>query len=117
MDIFSWCNPEIEMLSNTIHSFPFKVIWIGNECLIRELLMLDPKLSSNLKALILYDSKEDSRLENQDIPVYLENTLFNAFNTVMEIKESKVICLFTASSPNWKEDKTQFDHFLSVVKI
>ena len=30
MDVFSWYKPNIHVLANTIHAFPFPVIWVAN---------------------------------------------------------------------------------------
>ena len=31
MDTFSWHNPDLELLEKTIASFPFDLLWVGNE--------------------------------------------------------------------------------------
>ena len=31
MDTFSWHNPGLEFLEKTVASFPFELLWVGNE--------------------------------------------------------------------------------------
>ena len=48
MDVFSWLNPDVHMLMNTLHSFPFPVIWIAQKMDWDALLNLDNTILSNL---------------------------------------------------------------------
>lgn len=117
MDLFSWCNPEIELLANTMHSFPFHVIWVGNQSDIVKMLEIEPHLVSNLHTVISYDYPVELMvLHDFNIPTYQFANLTQALTHLFNVKDAKTVCLFTASSLNWLKNKALFDNFLSLVQ-
>ncbi len=48
LDVFSWLEPDMELLANTIHSFPFQVVWISNKEILEGVVAADPQILSNV---------------------------------------------------------------------
>lgn len=119
MDVFSWVNPSTEMISNTLHSFPFPVIWIGNGSDIIQSLNEEELVIHNLRSVITHDTNifnlKDSWLEG------LKNcagtdSVEAAFHLVQLFKAPQTVLLFTASGEKWEEDAAQFEEFIKLLK-
>lgn len=117
MDVFSWYNPDINVLTNTLHSFPFKVIWVGNLSDIEKALKIDASISFQLKTIISYDGagtillkKEFEKIEN----VLGINSLKDGFKLLKTFKAKNTVLLYTASEKNWKENKAIFEEFITI---
>jgi hypothetical protein len=120
MDVFSWFHPEAELVANTLHSFPFPVIWIANGDDIIAALHEEELVVNNLHALIAYDSSifdlENSWLKNINI-VAGTASISEAFQLLNVFKAPHKVLLFTASGANWEEDKQSFEEFLKLVQV
>jgi len=120
MDVFSWFNAEPSSIANTLHSFPFPVVWVGNGRDIKEALTEQEVVLSNLRAVVIYDSNifnfNDSWLDG------LKNcagtqTVEDAFEFVKMLKAPQTVLIFTASGEKWEEQKESFEEFLKSVRI
>ena len=120
MDVFSWFHPEAELVANTLHSFPFPVIWIANGADIIAALNEDELVLNNLHALIAYDSSifdlKNSWSKNINI-IAGTASISEAFQLLNTLKSKHKVLMFTASSENWKEDKKTFEEFLKLVQV
>lgn len=117
MDTFSWYQPNVNLLSNTLHSFPFPVVWIGNSVDINNTIEEDPSVCFQLNSVITFDN---SRI---DVPVEAiskiknvasVNSLKDAYSVLKSFKNKNTVLLFSASGENWKENKESFEGFLSM---
>jgi hypothetical protein len=120
MDVFSWVNPHPGMIANTIHSFPFEVIWMGNENDMLATLCEDDSLCANLNAAIVYDKAQFTfRPEwTKQINNYMcAENLNDALELLKTLKASKRVLLFTVSGPEQTENKTQFENYVKLVQV
>jgi hypothetical protein len=120
MDAFSWFNPSPSLIVNTLHSFPFPAIWIGNGAVISKVLAEDELLLNNLSAIISYDStifKLDNNWLDQVKNCVGVQSVNEAFHFLRMIKTPQTILLFTATGENWEEDKKEFEDFLKMVQV
>jgi hypothetical protein len=120
MDVFSWFNPTPSLIANTLHSFPFPAIWIGNGAVIAKALAEDELLLNNLSAIISYDSSIFN-LENHWLDK-IENcvgtqSVEEAFHFLKMVKAPQTILMFTATGENWEENKKEFEDFLKLVQV
>ncbi|TXI83370.1 MAG: hypothetical protein E6Q38_03625 [Crocinitomicaceae bacterium] len=120
MDVFSWFNPTPSLIANTLHSFPFPAIWIGNGSVIAKALKEDDLLLSNLSAVISYDSSIFN-LENKWLD-QIKNcvgtqSVDEAFEFLKMVKAPQTILMFTATGENWEERKKEFEDFLKLVQV
>ena len=120
MDVFTWVNPFPGMIANTIHSFPFEVIWVGNEADVLRTLSEDRTLCSNLHSVIIYDRAEFS-LKGAwvcDVDNHVcTSTLTDALEMLKAIKSSKKVLLFTVSGPQQVEHRTIFEEYVKLVQV
>ena len=66
MDVFSWYKPSIHILSNTIHAFPFPVLWIGNGSDIYSTIEEDPSVCIQKKnAVLLFSASDENWKKNK----------------------------------------------------
>jgi hypothetical protein len=117
MDVFSWYKPSIQILSNTIHAFPFPVLWIGNGSDIYSTIEEDPSVCFQLNSIITFDetrlllpNEELSKIKN----VAGVNSLEDAFRLLKHFQKKNAVLLFSASDENWKKNKLVFEEFLSI---
>jgi hypothetical protein len=120
MDVFSWFNPTPSLIANTLHSFPFPAIWIGNGAVIAKTLADDESLVNNLSALISYDSSIFN-LDNHSLD-QMKNcvgtkSVDEAFHFLKMVKAPQTILMFTATGENWEERKKEFENYLKLVQV
>ncbi len=120
MDVFSWYQPNINILSNTLHAFPFPVVWIGNILDIFSTIKEDPTVCLQINTLISFDeprftlpSEELSNIKN----IAGVNSINDAFILLKSFKKKNAVLLFSASGDNWKENKNTFEDFLEIHQI
>ena len=108
MDTFSWYRPNVNLLSNTLHAFPFPIIWIGNSVDINTTLEEDPSVCFQLKTIITFDNAQIcvpidalNKIEN----IVNVESLNNAFIMLKSFKLKNAVLLFSASGENWSKDK------------
>ncbi len=117
MDVFSWYKPSIHILSNTIHAFPFPVLWIGNGLDIYSTIQEDPTVCIQLNSIITFDetrlilpNEELSKIKN----IAGVNSLEDAFRLLKHFQKKNAVLLFSASDEDWKKNKLVFEEFLSI---
>lgn len=120
MDVFTWYNPTNSELENTLTSFPFPVIWFGNDSDITALIKTSNDVWSNLQTICVYDS---GVVEIPDEAMHtIENVLGvlefkDMFEFIRTFKQKNAIFLFTASGENREEYKKQFEDFLNLHQL
>ena len=117
MDVFSWYNPMVFELENTLSSFPAPVLWFGNEKDILTLLDENADSLSNVRLICAHDHAEFS-LAGKGLET-VESVLGTAqlkdgLGLIKGLKRNQGIFLFTASGIDWKERKEEFEFFLSL---
>ena len=117
MDVFSWYKPNLHILANTIHAFPFPVIWVGNSKDIIQVLEEDSTLDSNLYGVFAYDSAKfimeldpKFKLKNSAGTNSVDHTL----SLIQAIKQKNTVLLFTSTDLDWSDKKEYFDDFLKL---
>lgn len=120
MDVFSWSNPDPGIIANTLQSFPFPVIWIGNGSDIVSALKEEELVLNNLQAVITYDSNvfnfEESWLNG------IENcagtkTVSDAIHFLNMFKSPQSVLMFTSSGTCHSENMAHFEDFLKLVQV
>jgi len=117
MDVFSWYLPRPELLANTIHTFPFPIVWVGNVNDILATFELDPQVASQLNTLLFHDSSRlrlpvDSWLTVKNIASV--SNLEDALRLLSSFKQRNAVLLFTASGEDWELSKETFEKYLSI---
>lgn len=120
MDVFSWANPELEMLSSTIHSFPFSQIIIAPASLLMSLVEYDNSVLTNIHAVIsyedvqqLFDRKKFATIDQ----VFTTNNLQHAFQKMNEWQEKRKIVLFCSEGIDFESCQTAFKEYLEIHQI
>ncbi|MCF8416171.1 MAG: hypothetical protein K9G40_07995 [Crocinitomicaceae bacterium] len=119
MDVFSWSNPFLGELANTIHSFPFQVIWIGSADEVKKTLGMDNSLCSNLNAVIVHNASIFG-LEREWI-CNIKNcagvvSVQEAMEMLKAFKESKKVLLFTSSGEDALANRQDFETYVKMVQ-
>ena len=117
MDVFSWYQPNVNLLSNTLHSFPFPVVWVGNAADINQTIDEDPSVCIQLNSVITFDNpffslslETMTKIDN----VGGVNSLEEALILLKSVKKKNSVLLFSASGENWSHKKEIFEEFLNV---
>lgn len=102
MDAFSWIYPNIEVLNSTLNSFPFEVLWIGNQTEIDFILNENNVLDSRVRTKLIYsDGKE----------------LNEIFKSITEFSFKPGIMLFTSTDTDSEYYFNLFKEYLALVQI
>ena len=117
MDTFSWANPQIDALASALTSFPFPIIWIGCEKQIKECLNNYPELSNAIETLLIQNTSElnldQTVMKNVKNIVCIEGTKY-ALELMKTMKKEKCVFLFTTEGQEAKNDKKEFEQFISL---
>lgn len=120
MDVFSWFHPDPEIIANTLQSFPFPVIWIGNGLDITQTLAESDLKNNNLSAVIAYDSNVFN-LKNTWLDGIKNcagtNSVDAAFVFLRMFKAPQNVLMFTASGNDWEHHRNCFEEYLKVVQV
>lgn len=102
MDVFSWIYPNIDVLNSTLNSFPFEVIWIGNQTEINLILNEKNVLDSRVRTKLIYtDGKE----------------LNDILKSIAEYTFKPGILLFTTTETDSEHYFNLFKEFLAMVQL
>jgi len=117
MDVFSWYLPTADLLANTLHTFPFPIIWVGGTKEINETLDLDASITTHLNTLLFHDSSKmkltvDNWLNTKSVASV--SNLKDALRLVSSFKQKQTVLLFTDSSEDWENHRDIFENFLSL---
>lgn len=114
MDVFSWPNPNLELLATTLDSFPFQVVWFGSSLLFQSCNEIDERVWINIDSIIAYD---DSRLifRNKNfVPVSSVlgfQSIELALNSIKGLRKLNCILLLTPSGTEWEmEHKSMLEY-------
>ena len=120
MDVFSWSNPNADLISNTLHSFPFPVIWIGNGSTIIDAISEEEDVLANLLSIIAYDfnvfnlkAEWLSKVKNCAGTETVEQT----FEFLKMFKAPQTVLMFTAAGDNQEENTKVFEDYLKLVQL
>jgi hypothetical protein len=102
MDAFSWIYPNIDVLNSTLNSFPFEVLWIGNQTEIDLILSENNVLDSRVRTTLVYsDGKE----------------LNDILKSITEFSFKPGILLFTSTETDSEYYFNLFKEYLALVQI
>ena len=120
MDVFSWSNPNASLISNTLHSFPFPVIWIGNGSTIINAISEEEDVLANLHSIIAYDfnvfNLKDEWLSKVKNCAGTE-TVEQTFEFLKMFKAPQTVLMFTAAGDNQEENTKVFEDYLKLVQL
>lgn len=115
MDVFSWSNPSPGVIANTILSFPFPVIWIGNSIDIQKTLHTEMEVCQNLSAMIVRDNSIFS-FNNEVLSKVINcagvENVADSLVFLKQFKSPKNIVLFTSSGENSKLERVAFEKYI-----
>jgi hypothetical protein len=117
MDVFSWYQPDVNLLSNTLHSFPFPVVWLGNSEDIKNTIAEDSSVCAQLTTIVSFDNSFfNISLESFDKiqNVVALNSLHDALLMLKAMRKKNAVLLFSASGESWFESKNEFEEFLNI---
>lgn len=120
MDVFTWSNPNPEIIANTLQSFHFPVIWVGNGSDIVNALEKQELVLNNLQAVVSYDTNVfnfDKSWLNGIPNCAGTQTLTDAYHFLKMFKAPQTILMFTSSGDNWSENAKDFENFLNLVQV
>lgn len=112
MDAFVWLYPEVKILSSTIESFPFDVVWIGNAAEMEAILEQNPSINNKiLRYLVIgeIEFRNEKSLNLADIN--------EALKLIKENSKKPGILLFTSTDSNTEYTNRQINSFLELVQI
>jgi len=115
MDVFSWVNPQIDMLSTFLNSLPFSMVWAGNHDQIKWCLEEFPGLVSKMEIVIVCDSATlniDSSVLDKTSKVVCIEGAEHALEFVKAMKRAKSALLFTTNGANAQDEIAIFDQFI-----
>lgn len=119
MDVFSWVNPNPGLIANTIHSFPFPVIWVGNALDIMDTLTEEEMILGNLHSIIAFDSNvftlKDSWLNGVNNCAGT-NSVEDAFQFVKLFKASQTVLMFSSSGENCEQANSAFEELIKLYR-
>lgn len=119
MDVFTWVNPYPGMVSNTIHSFPFPVVWIGNSTDVFNTINEDETLCSNLHAIVLSDASIldlNATIVDNVHNCAGTNSVLEAIEMVKVFRSQQKVLLFTSSGENAFKNKEEFENYVKLVQ-
>lgn len=117
MDVFSWANPNPELVASTIDSFPFPVTWIGEKELFDWVAENHAEIWASIETVVSYNSPG----------LYLTAEHFKIIRTVVgaqNVKDALTlfngihgksgVLLFTSSGPEWERINNEFTAFVKM---
>ncbi|HIP32497.1 MAG TPA: hypothetical protein EYG86_07035 [Crocinitomicaceae bacterium] len=117
MDTFSWINPQLDALTSALASFPFDIVWAGSHEQIVKCLSMQPELATSIETIIVHDKAilnlEKETLNKVKNIVCLEGTK-HALELIKAMKKEKCALLFSTMGTNAKNDKEEFEQFISL---
>lgn len=120
MDVFSWANPAAELVAPTIESFPYPVIWIGNQDLLDWCSENFPTVCVNVKTIIAQDQAYEVYSKIDQFPVEKmvgAGSVENSLSMMKELATKGAIVLFTATGVEWERSQKVFVDFLNLHQL
>ena len=109
MDTFSWHNPDLDVLEKTVSSFPFNILWLGNENEIKGFLDKNYVVETKINRCIVYGLCIDN-CSNKIISV---PSIREAINHLNKLTFKPGILLFTASDSDSEFSMRFFEKYIS----
>ena len=109
MDTFSWHNPDLDVLEKTVSSFPFNILWLGNENEITGFLHKNYAVESKINSCIVYGLSSDN-CSNKIISI---QSIREAINHLNKLTFKPGILLFTASDSDSEFSMRFFEEYIS----
>lgn len=117
MDVFSWANPDLGLISSTIHSFPFPVVFVAPLALTMSIVGHDQTVTSNIHAVVSYEDIHSSfnkiNIDSVEF-VHTFNNVKDALNTISERRLNRGVVLFCYEGLDFEHYKKQFNDFLEL---
>ncbi len=120
MDVFSWQNPDVYLLINTMHSFPFPVIWIAQSVDWDRVISEDKSILDQLEVTIIYDGPSDERYSvhsKEPFKIVKKSSLQNALEYLNRLNAFKSVLLFTSSGADRMDRLEEFNEYLTMHQI
>lgn len=117
MDVFSWYNPMVFELENTLTSFPAPVLWFANAADVTKLAQENESALANVRLICTHDDGGFSLPEHIFSSVEScmgTQALNDALALIRAVKRNQGILLFTASGEDWKSRRETFEFFLDI---
>ena len=108
MDAFSWHNPDLELLEKTVSSFPFDMLWVGNENEIKGFLDKNYAVETKINRCIVYGLCSDN-CSNKIISI---PSIREAINHLNNLTFKPGILLFTASDSDSEFSMRFFEEYI-----
>ena len=109
MDTFSWHNPDLEFLEKTVTSFPFELLWVGNQNEIKGFLDKYRGEANKIQQCIVYGACSD----NCSSKIISTPTIHEALKRLESTTFSPGILLFTASDADAEYSMRFFERHIS----
>lgn len=121
MDVFSWMNPDIEVLSSTIHTFPFPILWLSPSGLLSAVMEHDAAIVTNIHTVITCDERTENLLSNEQsaelLQVITTNDIHQAFQEMNALHFKPGIILFCTEGADSEMHQKAFSNYLELHQI
>jgi len=118
MDVFSWVNPNLSVLTAAMNSFPFPIFWISSLPERDGVLSLSVELTTKIQFSILLDSDKSIATDLQNSTNSMVVSSFHeAFIHMNGIKMIPSILLFTYSKSDWNYQMKCFNDCLLMAQV
>lgn len=117
MDVFSWANPNPELVASTIESFPFPVKWIGEAKMFDAIATEFTEVWNTIDTVVAYDSPGlyMTAEHYKNIETVIGTlSVFDALTMFKGLTHSNGVLLFTASGVEWERLQNEFNDFLKL---
>jgi len=115
MDIFSWINPQFDILVTVLASFPFPVIWIATQKQAKCALTYYPEIQDNVESIIVHDEshiKLKGEIISELTNIILVGDLDSAVKSMEAMKQPKRILLYTSEGDNAESEQREFQNYI-----
>jgi len=117
MDVFSWINPKPNVLSETMKSFPFPIIWIASYQERDEVLQLNIDLIEKIHHTILLENEIELVANSSSNDFSIVFKVSEAFHRIEKMKIKPSILLFSYSKSDWEFQRKQFNDYLTLLQV
>ncbi len=115
MDVFSWIHPNPAVLTATMNSFPFPVIWVSSSLEKESIKELTPNGLQNVYYSIELAPNQNEIISEENNHI-LVNSVSKAFEVIQSIKIKPSILLFTYANSDWEFQRNSFKEYLSLAQ-
>jgi hypothetical protein len=115
MDVFSWINPQFDMLATVLTSFPYPVIWIATQKQAKCALTYYPEVQDNIESIIVHDEgyiKLKGEIISDISNIILVGDFESAIKSMQAMKRPKRILLYTSEGETAESDQRDFQNYI-----